>query len=172
MKNKMKWATLILLTLSFTAMAADNFYQKGLRSVRQGKLYSAIVFFQKALNRNPKNIKAHLNLASAYYRLRDRDKAEKVMNDVIQIHPFSLEANFNMALMYKKSNQLRTAAYYFEKVIKLRPSEFGAHYQLAQIYKSLGNYKKAKHYFHYITGERPNDISLNLGYSSPLYVGI
>lgn len=86
--------------------------------------------FRKALELNPQNIAAHVDLA---YILLNRGQIEEGMvhvNEALKLDPNHAEARFNLGLGMLLGNKPEEAARCFERVIELKPDYADAHLQL------------------------------------------
>ncbi len=86
--------------------------------------------FRKALELNPQNVAAHVNLA---YVLLNRGRIDEGMvhvSEALKLDPNHAQARFNRGLGMLLGNKPEEAARCFERVIQLKPEYAEAHFQL------------------------------------------
>jgi tetratricopeptide (TPR) repeat protein len=90
--------------------------------------------FRKALEQNPADFEANLELGAVLYTDRDIEGAREYLNRALAIDPNSELALYEIALVKKASGQLEAAVNDLEKVVKADPEWLPAHIELAALY--------------------------------------
>jgi tetratricopeptide (TPR) repeat protein len=79
--------------------------------------HAAIALFEKAVKDNPRDARAHLNLASAYYVAHDLDAAFTELQEAIALSPSLDHAHYYLGVIYAKRGDTAKARAEWEKVI-------------------------------------------------------
>jgi DNA-binding SARP family transcriptional activator/TolB-like protein len=100
----------------------------------------AIVLFNKALERDPKNLSAQLGIGAYHARMGaqvldtdpggHRSKAEAILRQVLARDPESSQAHFYLALALNRLPTLPEALEHLERAIRIDPSDASAHAQI------------------------------------------
>jgi tetratricopeptide (TPR) repeat protein len=94
----------------------------------------AIEAFHKAVEQNPKDFAAWLNLGSDQYFVRDLDAARTSLNQALALNPESAPALYALALVNKGQGKSEAAIAGLERVVTILPTWIEAHIQLAALY--------------------------------------
>jgi len=122
---------------------ADALAYRGWAALSQVNLEGykqALALFNKALERDPKNLSALLGLGSYHARMGaqvfdtdpggHRRKAEEILRQVLVRDPESSQAHFYLALALNRLPTLPEALEHLERAIKIDPSDASAHAQI------------------------------------------
>lgn len=100
----------------------------------------ALALFNKALERDPKNLSAQLGIGAYHARMGaqvfdtdpggHRSKAEKILRQVLVRDPESNQAHFYLALALNRLPTLPEALEHLERAIRIDPSDASAHAQI------------------------------------------
>ena len=107
-----------------------SYFRAGTTSLRADDTQGAEQGYRKALELNPENVTAHVDLA---YLLLNKGQIEEGMvhvNEALRLDPNNVEARFNLGLVMLLQKKPAEAAAHFEKVIQLKPDSAEPHYQL------------------------------------------
>tara|TARA_B100000315_G_C14539759_1_gene570288 strand:- start:338 stop:1201 length:864 start_codon:yes stop_codon:yes gene_type:complete len=131
---------------------------------------SSIIFWKTVISKEPKNIDAHINIASAYVDLFEFDAAIEYFKKVIEIDPKNADSHLNIGLTHISLNQYPKAIPFLEKAIELAPNKqdtAAAHHGLGANQLHLGNPSQAIPHFKKAIELYPNFSSAyaNLGVS-------
>jgi tetratricopeptide (TPR) repeat protein len=116
------WLSLALLGLlcgiwSFMPALAAYFNEQGTDRYNQGRAAEALLYFERATNLDPTNLKAHYNLGQLYEELQDLDKA-KIQYQIAAKGQFS--AGYNaLGRLALQSNKLEDAAALLQSGLKI-----------------------------------------------------
>ncbi len=132
------------------ALELDPKYSEALNNV--GSVYllknqfdQAISYFKKALE-NPLYEKPYIaltNLAYAYYRKGDRQKAIDYLDQALHYNPRYSLAYFYRGLMALEDGQLEEARLNFHRAVRFNRQDMASRYYLGLVYFRLGDQEKA-----------------------------
>jgi superkiller protein 3 len=94
----------------------------------------AIAALEKALELDPNDFDAHLNLGAILHTERELQGARRHLERALQLQPQSNLARYQMARLERTEGKLEAAIQDFEKVIQAEPSWAQPHLELAQLY--------------------------------------
>lgn len=122
---------------------ADALAYRGWAALSQVSLdgyKQALVLFNKALERDPKNLSAQLGVGAYHARMGaqvfdtdpggHRSKAEAILRQVLVRDPESSQAHFYLALALNRPSTLPEALQHLERAIRVDPSDASAHAQI------------------------------------------
>ncbi len=129
---------------------AKQFYNKAIDFYKNKDYDNAKLYYEKAIEINPKFSKAYFSLASLYdINFKKYNIAKKNYEKAIEINPKYSKAYYNLAILLKNHFQdYENAKENYEKAIELNPNFKEAYYNLASLLKNkLSDEKKAMQYF-------------------------
>ena len=122
---------------------ADALAYRGWAALSQVNLEGykdALVLFNKALERDPKNLSAQLGIGAYHARMGaqvldtdpggHRSEAERILRQVLVRDPESSQAHFYLALALNRLPTLPEALEHLERAIRIDPSDASAHAQI------------------------------------------
>ena len=132
---------------------------QGLAQVKMNKRQydSTIVYADKSLEYNPRQIVAALLKASAQNSTKQYKNALKTSNEILEIKDDFGDAHFQKAYALKYLGQANDALKEFQLAIAYNKGLTASNYQAAEILSNYKNYKKAIEIYAKILEERPND---------------
>lgn len=112
---------------------------------RKGQWSSAIACYKKALRINPKEAKAHLNLAKVSHKIGNEEQYVEHQYLAFTLQPDlgSAEDHFLLGEAQKKLGNRTRAIYCYEQAIKLQPHFDEAYRRLGQLFQEIGKPKNA-----------------------------
>jgi tetratricopeptide (TPR) repeat protein len=125
----------------------------------------AIEQYEKALSKDPANLKAKLNLA-AQYQNKDINKAESIFKEVLQKHPEAIEAYLSIAFFYASNKKPQEAENYLKKAFDLNPADQRSLYTLVSFYASSNKLAEAENVFKEAITRKPKEREPRWGLSS------
>ena len=93
-------AALLLFTVSCSGESnkpKEQLLSEGIKMVEDDNARGAVVLFKNAIEKDPNYFEARLQLAKAYYKLRNIESAEKEIQKVIRQNPSLKEAHIELA---------------------------------------------------------------------------
>ena len=132
----------------------------GLILVGQGKIQTAIKYYNKAIKINPNFAMPYNNLGLLYVNHKfDYEKAKKLYKKSIFLDPKIIEAQNNLGSLYNILNKFEQAIDCYKKAILINPKIEYIHHNIANVYLAIGNFVEAKKHFN-------ESIKLNPNYSN------
>lgn len=123
--------------------AAVVYYYRGIAYIGNGEASIAKTEIAKAIELNPKFIKARLIMAEIHMRGRDFKLAQKESDEVLKLLPDSFQATLlrgNASLFQKKPDIAKAS---FEKLIELEPQNPVGYFRLGLLYRLMRKYEPA-----------------------------
>jgi tetratricopeptide (TPR) repeat protein len=109
----------------------DYSYQRaGIVSLKADDPKLAEQGYRKALELNPQNVGAHVDLAYILFNRGQTAEGLAHVNEALRLDPNHVEARFNLGLGMLREEKPAEAARCFERVIQLKPDYAQAHFQL------------------------------------------
>ena len=93
---------------------AQSFYQKGLNELQHENWFSALVFFQKAREKNPQDADICFRLGCCYGNLGHYQNAMESFKQAIKIKPDDIGGHFNLGLAYLGAGDKESALEEYE----------------------------------------------------------
>ncbi len=84
-------------------------YNEGNKLLAQGKAEQAIVKYKRALRHHPKLASAHINLSSAYLKLKNFESAENTLKALETQEPDNPHLQYNYACLYALSGKMEVS---------------------------------------------------------------
>jgi tetratricopeptide (TPR) repeat protein len=96
----------------------------------------SLIWIQKAIEKNPKDRKAHLKVAKLFLYIRDYPKAFAEINVVLRQDVYDPEAYFLKGMLYKDSKDTAKAISNFQTAVQVSPDYKDAVVQLGLLYSA------------------------------------
>ncbi|HEA46961.1 MAG TPA: tetratricopeptide repeat protein [bacterium] len=106
-----------------TTGKAKDLLDRGVKYYNFGQYKAAIREFQKAIEREPQSLDAHLYLAYAYEKQGEKEKAIGEYQKITEIDPNHLDAHYQLGVYYDRTGKKDEAIKEYEKVLSLKPSK-------------------------------------------------
>ena len=137
---------------------ALSFLERGVEMFNAGDYREAIIQFEQALAVKPDFPEACQNLASAYFRVEDYEKAIRVAEEAIGLNDRSAPMHKLISISYSKLGDEAKAWEYQEKLKAFPDTEFSAEefYNLAVAEANRGNDAEAVRYFEKAILKKPD----------------
>jgi tetratricopeptide (TPR) repeat protein len=117
---------------------AERFYTLGLGFLSRDDCETALAYFKKATDADPKYAEAWAQSGFCHEKLGRHTEALKASRQVITLRPDSAESYFNMGLAYFYSNQFRESVDAYKQALRLDPDNAETYYALGLAYGRLG----------------------------------
>lgn len=104
---------------------------------RQGKHAESILVFQQALEFDPDEPDVHDSIATAYFHVKEYDKAIGHFTRVTQLRPKDAKAYVNLGAVYNRKEDFSKAAEMLKKAISRDGNSVEAYYNLGIAYRGL-----------------------------------
>lgn len=149
---------------------ADALAYRGWAALSQVSLdgyKQALILFNKALERDPKNLSAQLGIGAYHARMgaqvldtdpgAHRSEAERILRQVLVRDPESSQAHFYLALALNRLPTLPEALEHLERAIRIDPSDAGAHAQIGNALIRSGRVSQGLEHVRYAMLLSPRD---------------
>ena len=128
--------------------AGDTYYQAFTLSLRPENVALYVektrAFYQKVLDKNPRQLQAKTNLAMTYVQSDSPMQAIMMLREVITEEPNYEPALMNLGVLSMQSTQYAKAADRFKQVLRINPNNLNAALGLGYSLVELGEKKQAK----------------------------
>ena len=133
-------------------MTADleSLSKEGRQLFRQGKHAEAIRLFEQVLQADPDRIDIHDATATAYFVMKQYDKAVEHFTRVTQLRPMDSKAYINLGAVYNRKGEFQKAADILKRAISRDGKAVEAYYNLGIAYRgvkqpamAINSYKEA-----------------------------
>jgi tetratricopeptide (TPR) repeat protein len=111
---------------------SQQFFEQGLDFQERGLFDLAIQEYNKALEADPENIDALVNLGTAYLQKGLPEKSTQVLNRALLCAPEHPQALFNLGKVYLYREETPKALDMFEKAVKVLPEDVEVKKSIAQ----------------------------------------
>lgn len=120
-------------------MAADleSLCKEGRQLFRQGKHAESIPLFDRVLQADPDRADAHDAIATAYFVVKQYDKAVEHFTRVTQLQPKDAKAYINLGAVFNRMEQFQKAADILKKAMTRDGKAVEAYYNLGIAYRGL-----------------------------------
>ena len=146
-------------------MTSDNNIEKAKILLSKNKLEEAKIIYQKILQNEPGNYKAHTNIGAISIKQNKFDDAEKSFKNAINLKPDFEIAFHNLGIVQSKIGKLDAAEKSFKEAISLKKDYVEAYASLGNIYLKQEQLDKAKKFFDKAIEQAPEfaEVHFNLG---------
>jgi tetratricopeptide (TPR) repeat protein len=118
---------------------ANAHVNMGLSLVLMGRIEAGVLHYKKALEINPNNYWALLNLGAAYSDYLNRaEEAKDLFEKAVKIHPDDSNLRFNLGLTYYKLKRFKDAITAHKQALSTQPDDAEIHYGLGFAYDGTG----------------------------------
>ncbi|MEL6863226.1 MAG: glycosyltransferase [Bacteroidota bacterium] len=123
--------------------AKDRADYKGYQADQAKDFAEAASWYEKELEKNPKNEAAMLALANSNLSLRRFPQAKAALDQLVELCPDYVNGNYALGVYYMQTQNLDKARETFEKVVDLNYKFSTAYYYLASVNAQQGNAQAA-----------------------------
>lgn len=141
------------------APPAQKLVEEGELFLDQGLTNAALEAFNKALEQNPRLVRAHMGIGAAYRAREEYERAEQAYQTALKIEPNSFDARYYLGLCYQFLNRLDDAIRTYLQALTINPNSFEANRDLASAYLQKNLPGSALPYARNATRLRPEDQS-------------
>lgn len=122
-----------------------------------GKLDSARIYYEKAIQIQPDLIRAHIKLAKLYEDLGEKQKSLAKYKEVVQIDPGYFVNHPTLDAYHNYINIIDVVLSDLDNTLKEKPNDLAANMSLAKIYYAQGYHGKAANVFRKVLSINPNE---------------
>ena len=136
----------------------DILYHIGSAHAQEGDAFNAIMYFERALNVNPKNEQALFELGFFCDQVGYYDKSIFHYNRYLDLDPFNHLTWFNLGITYNRAGSYEEAIKAYEYAWLLNESNYQSLFNLANAMANAGKYRDAiKTYKDFLKHDAGND---------------
>ena len=138
-----------------------HYYEAGNCLRGQGKTAEAIEAWETALELNPNNVDAHLDLGSLLAESGDIEGALNHFQAAARLEPSNIDANYFLGLAYFRLENYKTALKYWKHCFTCKTEgidEITLRMCLAEAYRALGRFQKAIYQLEQILNSSPHNL--------------
>jgi len=106
-------------------------FERAVRSLEQGQYESGIATLLELTETAPNSTSAHIDLAIAYGRVGDPERAEASLERALELNPRHPVAHNELGILYRKKGRFQEARQSYEKALALYPEFHFARRNLA-----------------------------------------
>lgn len=125
---------------------SENLAISGEAAAARGDKEAALQLFARAIEANPRFVRAHMGMGDVYRVDGNYSKAEQSYRTAAQIEPANFEAQYFHGLMLHVLNRVTEAVAAYLRALALRPDDPQANLNLATAYYQLGEAAQAVPY--------------------------
>ncbi|MCL4395057.1 MAG: tetratricopeptide repeat protein [Chloroflexi bacterium] len=120
----------------------DNWRERGMLALDQGRIAQAVESFQEALAESPDDVRTRVALATAYLRQRDPQTAELHLRRAIQLQPSSATAHALLGSTLLFQFRIDDAREELDTALRLDPADFTVRLERARFFYRLGFFQE------------------------------
>jgi tetratricopeptide (TPR) repeat protein len=132
--------------ISLDSSKAEYFSAIGDILFEHKDISGSVVWIEKAMKRNPDDLKAQLKLAKLFVFIREYENAFKSINTVLRHDVYNAECYFLKGMIYKDLKDTSKAISSFQTAIQVKADYKDAFIQLGQLYSSKGDELALRYY--------------------------
>jgi tetratricopeptide (TPR) repeat protein len=138
----------------------DYWINMGFSLTQQGKRKESIKYYKKALELDPENFVALMNIANAYAEgdVEERKEAEKNLLYLTRCYPDSVEGWINLGVFYGEEGKINEEMDCYTKALQLDPSRAEIWHNRGRLYKTIKWFREAISDFEESLRLRPDHI--------------
>jgi tetratricopeptide (TPR) repeat protein len=137
------------------AHEAETWFEKGVQAEQSGlAIETAVAAYQTAIEIDPAQAPALINLGTIHYNQRDWPKAEDCYRRALQARPDYALAHFNLGNLYDETGHWHRALEQYLAALAAQPDYPDAHYNIALLHQTHGEPLKAvRHWRAYLKAD-------------------
>ena len=118
-------------------------HEKARELLATGHLDEVVDLLQSLIKEYPEYWSAYNNMALAYYYLGDKEKADEILNEVLEKSPGNLHALCNKLIFAYYSQDYSTVRFYRDSLLKVKPMLIDQQYKLGATLALIGEFEGA-----------------------------
>jgi tetratricopeptide (TPR) repeat protein len=137
--------------------AAPSLLDRGIELKEAGRIQDAIAAHERALQLDPKLVRAHINLITLYGETGDYEKAEEHYQAAVKLNPDQFpDAYYDHGVLLMKEGKLADAEAAFRKALEINPRYADAHNNLGFLLERQGKIAEAVEQYRAAAEEEPD----------------
>jgi tetratricopeptide (TPR) repeat protein len=102
---------------------------------------------KKAIELNPQNYRAYVDLAWLYRRQDRFSPAQEYIKKAIELNPQNYRAYLELGRLYRRQHKFSQAEEWFKRAIELNPREDHSYFELGRVYHEQDKFSQAEEWF-------------------------
>ncbi|MBA3976200.1 MAG: hypothetical protein C0504_18490 [Candidatus Solibacter sp.] len=137
------------------ALEAESWFEKGVNAEQSGlAVETAVEAYRKAIEIDPDQAFALVNLGTIHYNQHDYPKAEDCYRRALRARPDYALAHFNLGNLYDETGHWHKALEQYLAALAAQPGYSDAHYNIALLHQTHGEPLKAvRHWRAYLKAD-------------------
>lgn len=146
-------------------LSASDWFQKGYNAGEAKDYDNALLFYEKAIDLNPRFSMAYNNIGVIYEKRNNLTKSMFYYTKAIETEPNNSIAMFNLGANHQTKGDIKLAIKFYEKVIEINPEQKEVYNNLGVIYNHKGSIDKAIQFYEKSIKLSPNTPTVYYNYS-------
>lgn len=130
--------------------------RRGVDLEQAGKIKEAITEHEKALEVDPNEVQAHVNLIGLYGRLGQVDRAEQHYRAAVSLNPNQAQSRYDYGVLLFRQHQYAEAQKAFQETLEINPFHAEARHNLGFLFEQQGQIEPALKEYERAVEDRPN----------------
>lgn len=93
-----------------------------------------VTLYEDILKKSPNKERVRYNLAWAYHKRGEKDKAVVSYYEDLKLEPNKDRAHYNLALIFQEKGEREKAIFHYAETLRIKPDNVDAYYNLATLY--------------------------------------
>lgn len=115
----------------------------GMAAFQSGDLASAAAGFRKAVDADPENASAWVDLGTALYKLGEKQSAEDAFEKALRLDPDLPQAHRNLGAILAVEGRDEEAIAHYRRALEISPDHVATHLRLAELLRSSRRFREA-----------------------------
>lgn len=141
---------------------AEKLYESGLNALDEKRADDALVYFEKAVEKDPGYAKAHYQMGRLYMKSKHMDRAEREFSLAIKQDPGFTEAKRSLARLFYRRGAYEKAILLYKELIERKGEDPKSHLILSDSFLNMGDVDEARKVMEQAAATHPGDISIRL----------
>ena len=145
------------IVLASAPQDSEGLTLRGWSLINQNEYDEGIAELKKAIEANPKNIRAYIELASVYIRQKDNAGAERILKQALEANPQSTQARIALGDFRLMTGKTDDAEVEYKRAMELEPQNESLYLKLAGFYQIMRKWDEAETTYRKLTELKPKD---------------
>jgi tetratricopeptide (TPR) repeat protein len=142
-RSKVRVGDPVLGAVGNMTVSSEMLLTSAAQALKAGRFDLAEIFYREAIEANPENQRAYVNLAGVLAEQGRLDEAETYANEALKLKPDYFYAFMNLASIHEQRSNIDEALDSYRKALKRRPRDIKANSRYAALLMHVGEYERA-----------------------------
>ncbi len=142
-RSKVRVADPILGAVGNMTVSSEMLLTTAAQALKAGRLDLAESVYREAIEVNPENERAYLNLSVLLTKQGRLDEAETFATEALRLSPDYFFAYFNLATINERRGNVDEALAFYHKALERNPSDVKTNFRYAGLLMRVGEYEQA-----------------------------